>query len=274
MKETASKSLLIERRDASLVLTLNRPGKRNALSPEIYDGLLNGLELAQAEDSIANIVIQGAEGFFCAGGDLNALAERAALPRDKREQRIQALHDVVRAVRTCRKPVIAAIEGGAAGAGASLALAADMIVAATDAYFRMAYVKVGLVPDGGATASLLRALPPQKVAEIFLLGEPISALRLAQFGIVNRIAATGGALGLALKLGEELAAGALGAQSEILAMLDSAADLAFDDQMDREKQLMASALGGAEAAEGIAAFMKRRKPEFDGLATTASNCSG
>ncbi|WBU59223.1 oxepin-CoA hydrolase, alternative type [Paracoccus albus] len=246
----------------TLVLTLNTPKKRNALSPGTYSGLLRGLDHAIATPEIANIVIQGANGFFCAGGDLDALATRAALPEAERAERIEQLHDLVRRIRRCPKPVIAAVEGGAAGAGTSIALAADLIVATHQSYLSMSYVKVGLVPDGGGTASLLRNLSPQLATEIALLGEKYPARRLAHLGVINRLVAHGQALDVALDLASKLARGAQGAQSSILALLDTADEGPFDDQLDREKYAMAKALGSADAAEGIAAFQQRRVPAF------------
>ncbi|MFT3690316.1 enoyl-CoA hydratase family protein [Paenirhodobacter sp.] len=265
MTETVSEAVLSERRGPSLILTLNLPRKRNVLGQDVYDGLHAGFDLALSTPEIANIVLQGAGGFFCAGGDLNQLATRAALPPEGRAERIEALHAVVRRIRSCPKPVIAAIEGGAAGAGASIALAADMIVAADDSYMSMAYVKAGLVPDGGATASLLRALPPQFASEIALLGGRIPAQRLADLGVVNRIVPAGGALDAALALGAELAGGARAAQSAILSLIDRASECSFDGQLENEKRAMAVALGAPEAAEGIAAFRERRAPAFPAM---------
>lgn len=253
--------VLIERLGPTLVLTINAPKKRNALSPEIYAGLAQGIDHAAATPEIANIVLEGAKG-FCSGGDLDLLATRAALPEDERGAKIELLHEVVRTIRQSPKPVIAAIEGGAAGAGASIALAADMIVASADSYVSMAYVKAGLVPDGGATASLIAALPPQTAAEIALLGGRIPAKRLADLGVINRLVEPGAARETALEIGSELAQGARAAQSEILSLLDHAAENDFNAQLDRERGAMAIALGGAEAAEGIAAFKARRAPAF------------
>lgn len=257
-----NEAVLRDRSGATLVLTLNNPAKRNALGPNIYDGLLAGIDAALAEAEVANIVLTGAGGFFCAGGDLDALATRAALSLEERAARIEALHDVVRRVRSCPKPVIAAVEGGAAGAGASIALAADLVVASESAYVSMAYVKAGLVPDGGATASLLAGLPPQTAAEIALLGGRFPARRLAELGLVNRLVPDGGALEAALALGAELAGGAREAQTAILSLLDSGLEASFEEQLDRERDAMAAALGGAEAAEGIAAFRERRPVAF------------
>lgn len=254
--------LLTECRGQTLVLTINAPRKRNALSPEVYDGLLRGVDHAARTPEIACVVLEGANGFFCSGGDLNALATRASLPEHERRARIEVLHRVVRHIRHCPKPVIAAVEGGAAGAGASIALAAHMIVASGDSYFSMAYVKAGLVPDGGGTASLIAALPPQTAAEIALLGGRIPATRLAELGVVNRIVDPGAARAGALELGAELARGPRRAQSEILSLLNHAAKTDFNGQLDRERAAMAAALGGVEAAEGIAAFKARRVPAF------------
>ncbi len=262
MAEPAHDPVLAGILGQTLVLTLNTPGKRNVLSPEMYRRLTELLGQARTNPDVAVIVVQGADGFFCAGGDLRALSERAALPVSQREERIEELHRVVRLLRAFPKPVIAAIEGGAAGAGASLAFAADMIVAAEDSYFALSYVKAGLVPDGGATGFLSRALPPQLAAEMALLGERMPAGRLAALGVVNRLAPAGGALDMALDMAAGMARGARQAQTEILALLDAPDRAGFDAQLDREKPAMARALGSAEAAAGIGAFKEKRVPAF------------
>lgn len=262
MRDITQGYVLSEKNGASLVLTMVRPGKRNALSPQIYTDLHAGITQALNTNEIANIIIQGADGFFCSGGDLDALATRASLSLEERKERIEDLHNLIRAIRYSTKPVIAAIEGGAAGAGASIALAADMLVASEDSYISMAYVKAGLVPDGGGTASLLQSAPAQLAAEITLMGERFPVQRLADIGVVNRIASQGRALEVALKLGEDLASGARCAQSSILQLLNAGQDEGFEQQLNREKNAMAQALGGKEAAAGISAFHERRKAVF------------
>lgn len=262
MRDPTQGCVRSEQVGASLVLTLTRPGKRNALSPQIYADFHAGITQALHTPEIANIILQGADGFFCSGGDLNALATRASLTLQEREDRIEELHVLVRAIRNCPKPVIAVIEGGAAGSGASIALAADLLVAAEDSYISMAYVNEGLVPDGGGTASLVRSLPAQLAAEIALLGGRCPAQRLADLGVINRLAPQGSALEVALKLGADLSKGARGAQSTILALIDAGHDEAFEQQLNREKSAMARALGGDEAAAGISAFRERRNAVF------------
>lgn len=254
--------VLAERCGPSLVLTLNRPDKRNALETAMYILLEKHIDEALADPTIANLVLRGAGNFFCSGGDLRSLETRAALPVEEREALIQRLHDLVLKLKFCPKPVIAAIEGGAAGAGASLAFAADLIVAAQGSYISMAYVKAGLVPDGGGSAFLAQALPHQLAAEIALFGGRLPVERFAQAGVINRVVEPGTALQAALELGQQLAEGARESQSAILQLLDGPDREAFTRQLDQEKRLMAIALGSSEAAEGIAAFKEKRMPRF------------
>lgn len=249
-----------------LRVTLSNPGRRNALSPAIYDGILAALDQAGDDARFGAVILTGADGYFCAGGDLNALAERAALTQSDRAARIGALHGVVRAMRACPRPVIAAIEGGAAGAGLSLVLACDLIVAARDAVFSAAYVRAGLVPDGGLTASLARALPAQMAARMCLTGDPVDAVRLAELGVVGDLVQPGTALAEAEALAARLASGPPHAQAAIKRLLGSARDASFEQQLDAEQAAMAAALGHPEAGVGITARLTRQTPHFDRVA--------
>lgn len=260
--KTSTNIVLVETHGATCILTLNRPDKRNALETATYVLMEQYLDEALANPAVANIVLTGAGNFFCSGGDLESLATRAALPVEERENLIERLHSLVRKLKFCPKPVIAAIEGGAAGAGASLAFAADLIVAAQGSYISMAYVKAGLVPDGGGSAFLALSLPHQLAAEVALFGGRLPVERFAAAGVVNRVVAPGTALQVALELGQQLAEGPRESQAAILELLDGPDREAFERQLEREKQLMAIALGGAEAAEGIAAFKEKRAARF------------
>ena len=254
--------VLAERCGPSLVLSFNRPDKRNALETAMYVKMDAHLDHALEEPGIANIILRGNGDFFCSGGDLRSLETRAALPVAERAALIQKLHDLVMKLKYCPKPVIAAIEGGAAGAGASIAFTADLIVAARGSYISLAYVKAGLGPDGGGSAFIAQRLPHQLAAEIALFGDRIPVERFAELGIVNRVVEPGTALETALQLGQRLADGARQAQTAILELLNEPDRNEFQLQLDREKQLMALALGAPEAAEGIAAFKEKRTPRF------------
>jgi len=235
--------------------------RRGALSPDLYAALHEALAAAAAPRLRALILTSEGE-YFCAGGDLTTLAGRRALPEAERRARIEALHDLLRALRACPVPVIAAVEGGAAGAGASLALACDLIVAAEGAQFTAAYVRAGLVPDGGLTAALARLVPRPLAMEMCLLGRPVAAGRLLALGAINAVVPRGETLAEAMRLADLLAAGPRGAQGEIRRLVARAYESGEAAQMDAEAEAMARALGGDEAAEGIAAALAKRRPEF------------
>ena len=199
--------LLVRREGAVLILSNNNVAARNALSPEFYAAVTTALAQAAADEHIGAVILTGEGGHFCAGGDLRQLARRRELPVAQRREKLEGLHDLIRTVRDCPKPVIAAVEGAAAGAGLSLALACDMLVAAKNSVFSVAYVKVGLTPDGGATAFLSEFVSRQVLTELCLTGERMSGERMAQLGAVNRLAEPGQALLQALVLAQQMASG-------------------------------------------------------------------
>ncbi len=248
--------------DRLVVVNMNA-GKRGALSPDLYACIAKAFERAD-DPRIRAVILTSEGGFFCAGGDLNMLRERRSLPEAERRDQIENLHDLIRSIRASPVPVIAAVEGGAAGAGMSLALACDFIVAARGVAFTASYVNAGLVPDGGLTASLARAVPRQLAMEICVLAEPVEAERLADLGVVTRLADTGQAEADALELVDRIAQGPRDAQGTIRRLVTSAYDVPEADQLNAERDAMARAIGGAEAAEGISAFLAKRRPEFGG----------
>jgi enoyl-CoA hydratase/carnithine racemase len=257
--------LLVRTEGAVRVLVNSNPQARNAITPALYDALPSALEEAAADPAIGAIVLTGDGDFFCAGGDLRQLATRRELTVPERLEKIGRLHDQIRALRACPKPVIAAVEGGAAGAGMSLALACDMLVAANNAFFTMAYIKVGLSPDGGATAFLSEFLSRQQMMELCLLGERIPAERLHALGAVNRLVAPGMALSEALALAGRIAGGPANAAERIKRLCENAGHASLGEQLDLEAQLMAESQGDDEAQEGIRAFFDKRAPDFASL---------
>ena len=251
---------LDDRGDRLVVVNMNAT-KRGALSADLYSVIARAMAEA-AQPRIRAVILTSEGGFFCAGGDLTMLIERRDLSEAERRDRIEGLHDLIRAIRTAPVPVIAAIEGGAAGAGASLALACDLIVAAKGARFVAAYVKAGLVPDGGLTASLARLIPRSAAMEMCLLGRPVTAERLAELGVVNQLVEAGGADAGADALADALARGPRDAQRVIRGLVSDAYQTPEAAQLDAERDAMARALGSAEAAEGIQAFLDKRPPDF------------
>ena len=254
--------LLQRREGAVLVLSNNNPVMRNALSPAFYGALTKALSDARTDPTVGAIVLTGEGGHFCSGGDLRQLAKRRELPIAERRVKLEGLHDLVRAVRACPKPVIAAVEGAAAGAGLSLALACDMLVAARNAVFSVAYVKVGLTPDGGATAFLAEFISRQVLTELCLTGERLSGERLHALGPVNRLAEPGKALEQALALATQVAAGPELAMARIKALCRSAYAQTLDEQLEDEAQHMVRSQETEESREGIGAFLQKRQPDF------------
>ncbi|KGJ01614.1 oxepin-CoA hydrolase, alternative type [Paracoccus sphaerophysae] len=252
-------------RDTHLVVVNTNPARRNALTSGFYAGLRAALAQAAAEPRIGAVVLTGAEGFFCAGGDLTMLMNAPRMAESERRHHIADLAALVGAILDCPRPVIAAVEGGAAGAGFSLAMACDLIVAAEDAGFTASYINAGLVPDGGLTGSLMGALPPALAAELCLSGRPVAAARLHTLGAINAVVPSGQALAAAEDIAARLASGPAVAQAAIKGLIVNARRVLMDRQLEAEITPMAAALAAPEAAEGIAAFLGKRSPDFAAL---------
>lgn len=255
-------TLTQERRGPVLILTLDGATTRNSISAPLYRQVQEAVIGAGQDASVRAIVLAGANGFFSSGGNINALKASAEKTLAEVTVNTDLLNVMIKALRDCPKPVVAAVEGGAAGAGASLVLACDMIVAAQDAKFTVAYVKVGLTPDGGVTHFLAQSLPRQLVAEMCLLGTPVGAERLHALGLINTLCEPGAALEGALALAGRLAAGPVQAMAYIKGLIESAPAADLATHLDREAAGINRARFGVEAREGLAAFLEKRKPDF------------
>jgi enoyl-CoA hydratase/carnithine racemase len=253
---------LIGHREGRVITAVNsNPGRRNSLSFDFFDEFATLMREAEAS-GVAAIVLTGADGFFCAGGDMDGLQERAEGTPEVRRSGVNRLNAMILQMRRSPLPVIAAVEGGAAGAGLSIMLACDMVVAARDAFVMAAYVKIGLTPDGGMSAFLTQALPRQLATEMMLTGDRIPVERLYQAGAINRLVEPGEALAQAQALAQRLAEGPAGSMAGIKRLTETAAHPHLEDQLEREAESICDALGGAEGHEGIAAFKGKRKPEW------------
>lgn len=251
----------VERQGRVMVLTMRDPATRNALGSAMMARGRDALDEALHDDGIGAIVLTGADGAFSSGGHLTRLYDHAAKSRSENRDAIERFHGWVRIMRECPKPIVAAVEGPAAGAGFSLALACDLIVAAEDASFLTAYVRVGLNSDGGASISLARALPPQLYAELMLDGGPTTPQRLHGFGLVNRVVPSGQALNEALAWATRIADGPAAAMGRAKRLMELAYG-SFAAQLARESDLFVEALHHPEAKEGITAFFEKRPPRF------------
>ena len=248
---------------STLVLTLSNPEFKNALGPEIYAAGVEALNAAENNPEIRSVVITGEGTTFCAGGNLQRLQNNRLLSPEAQLESINGLHSWIDSIRTFPKPVIAAVEGAAAGAGFSLALACDLLVAADNAIFVMAYSSVALSPDGGGSWALSRALPRALVTELLMCGERIGTERLHALGLVNRTAAPGDALNEALKLADVLNARAPNALASIKELINDVPSNTLSEQMDAERGHFVRNLHHPNGGEGIAAFLEKRRPSYD-----------
>jgi enoyl-CoA hydratase/carnithine racemase len=247
----------------TMVLTISNPEHRNALGPEVYAAGIEALNAAETNADIGSVVITGEGSVFCAGGNLQRLQANRQQPAQVQAASIEGLHSWIESIRTFPKPVIAAVEGPAAGAGFSLCLACDFIVAAENAVFVMAYSNVGLSPDGGATWQLARLLPRQLASELLLIGERIGAQRLHELGVVNRVTPVGGALTEALSIAEKLNARPANVMASVKELVNDAGDNNLNRQLAAERDHFVKNLHHPNAGIGIAAFLAKTAPKYE-----------
>lgn len=246
----------------TMVLTLSNPEHRNALGPEMYAAGVEALNAAETNPDIRSVILTGEGSVFSAGGNLQRLQNNRQKPPEFQAQSIEGLHSWIEAIRTFPKPVIAAVEGPAAGAGFSLALACDLIVSAVNSVFVMAYSSIALSPDGGGSWSLSRLMPRQLATELLMCGERIGAERLHQMGIVNRLTEPGHALEQALAWAAQLNERAPNALSSVKELLTEADVSTLNAQLARERDHFVKNLHHANAGIGIAAFLNKEKPRY------------
>ncbi|MBX3655556.1 MAG: enoyl-CoA hydratase [Ramlibacter sp.] len=247
----------------TMVLTLSNPEHRNALGPDIYAAGIEALNAAENSDDVRSVIITGEGSLFSAGGNLHGLQARRQEPPQVQAQSIEGLHGWIESIRTFPKPVIAAVEGAAAGAGFSLALACDLIVAAGNTVFVMAYSNIALSPDGGASWSLAQSLPRQLATELLMCGERISSQRLQALGIVNRVSEPGRALSDALALAGSLNDRAPNALASIKELLNDAGQASLNQQLASERDHFVRNLHHVNGGIGIAAFLNKQTPRYE-----------
>ncbi|MDN7179024.1 enoyl-CoA hydratase family protein [Caballeronia sp. SEWSISQ10-4 2] len=254
--------LLSERRDGTLFLTLSNPAARNALGPALYDALANALTNAAEDDAVHCVILSGADGVFSAGGNLVRLLGNRSRPRSVQADSIEGLNRCTAAIRACPKPVIAAVEGFAAGSGLSIALACDFIIAATTAKFVMSYIKVALTPDGGGAWELVRSLPKAVVSDALLNGAALAAGQLAAYGVVNRTVSPGSTIAAATELAESLGQRSPHALALMKQLIEQAASQARTAYLEYEKTTFLDALYHRDGGEGITAFLEKRRASY------------
>jgi 2-(1,2-epoxy-1,2-dihydrophenyl)acetyl-CoA isomerase len=254
--------LRVERDGAVATIFLDRPDALNALTVPLKEALLAAFEDVAADDEVRAVILTGAGRAFCAGQDLRERLEPDALPlADEIRARYNPL---IRAMRALPKPIVGAINGVAAGAGASLAFACDIRIAAEGASFLLAFGRVGLIPDSGATWLLPRLVGAAKAVELALTTEPMSAADAERFGLVAKVVPAAELLPVSGAVAARLAAGAPVALALTKDALERSWSATLDQQLETEADLQGRAGATADHQEGIAAFLERRPPAFRG----------
>jgi len=245
---------------AVAVLTLNFPARRNAYCLQMRTQLRERLEAVFADDEVRAIVITGAAGHFCAGGDVSEMQERTLLENRERWNLVTAL---IRLMALGPKPVVAAVEGSAMGAGLSIAALADYLVVARDAKFGAAFVKMGLMPDMGALWSLQQRVGPAKAREILGLARSFDGAEAGRIGLANEVVDAGQALQRALAVAQEYAAMPPVATALLKSALAQGVD-SLDAAIRSEVEFQAVAMGSKDHTEAVRAFIEKRTPKFEG----------
>lgn len=255
--------LLSVRQAGVLTLTLNRPEALNALNREVTGGVRQALEAAASDDDVGAVIITGAGRAFCAGADLKDLnARQQAGDVDLGADLRTNYAPMIRAIRACPKPVIAALNGTAAGAGLSLALACDLRIAAAGAQLIVVFVRVGLVPDAGSLFFLTRMLGLSKATELAMSGDPLSAEDAARLGVVAAVVPPEQLMPTVVERARRFAEGPRTTYALIKQGLERALDLDLEQALELESQLQAVAANTPDAQEAIRAFLEKRTPRF------------
>ncbi|GIK64460.1 MAG: 2-(1,2-epoxy-1,2-dihydrophenyl)acetyl-CoA isomerase [Chloroflexota bacterium] len=258
--------ILTEQQGGILTITLNRPEKLNAMTDPMLEGLLEALKQAERDSSVRVVILTGAGRGFCPGQDLGAAQERGNETGDYGygKHLRETYNLVILRMRRLSKPIIGAINGPAAGAGMSIALACDLRVAAESAIFVQAFVKIGLVPDSGATWLLPRLIGQTRAMELMFTGRKVSAQEALELGMIHQVVADDQLMPTVYELAETLANAATKAIGYIKRGLEFAATHTLEESLEYEADLQDMAGRTADHHEGLTAFLEKRPPQYRG----------
>lgn len=257
-----SDKILVSLENGIKRITINNPARRNALDFDSFQFLTEIIQKS-AEDETKVIVLTGAGNSFCAGADLQAFGADAA-SHDVTASLRSGINPGIRAMRELPKPIIARVHGHAAGVGCNYALAADIIIASDQAFFGQVFVKIGLMPDGGGTYFLPRAVGYNRAFELMALGDPIPAQAACEMGMINRVVPVAELDTTVNALAERLAASPGVALGRIKTGLNAALQSDLSEALDFEAVNQGVCFRSEDFKEGVAAFLQKRQPDFKG----------
>ena len=255
-------TVIHDRRDGYQVLTLNRPDRLNAFNDELHAALREALASCAAEDECRAVVLTGAGRGFCAGQDLSNRVNMGDERPDLGATLEANYNPLVRAIRALPKPVICAVNGVAAGAGANIALACDIVIAAKSAKFIQAFSKIGLVPDSGGTWFLPRLLGEARAKGLALTAQPLSADDAERWGLIWKVVDDADLMAEAEAQARAFADGPTAAYALTKQAIHAAGTNTLDQQLDLERDYQRQAGFSDDYKEGVAAFMEKRKPDY------------
>jgi 2-(1,2-epoxy-1,2-dihydrophenyl)acetyl-CoA isomerase len=258
-------TVMLERRGGEARITLNRPDVMNAWDKQFGTELCAAVEQAAEDDAVRAVVITGAGRAFSSGADLRAGFD--ATPDghpDVQTALTERYHPIIAGIRRMPKPVLAAVNGPAVGIGCSLALAADLVIAKESAYFLLAFVNIGLVPDGGSSLLLPERIGLARATEMAMLGERIGARQALEWGLVNRVTADDEFDGAVDELAARLAGGPTAAYAGAKRQLNEWLFARMDAQLDLEAAIQQQAAASGDFREGVQAFLEKRPAAFEG----------
>jgi len=260
--------LEVRYQDGIATLVMNRPEARNALSMDMRAALADVLHDIERDESVRCVVLTGAGEHFMAGGDVKGMGESIKKsPEEIRKEfilRIHDLHPIMFAMRRMPKPIIASCQGAAAGAGVSMALACDLIIASEDAFFTLAYCRIGTSPDGSSSFHLPRAVGIKKAMEIALLGDRFDAQTAKAIGMINFVVPTAELEGETNALAQRLAAGPTHVYGNTKALFYRSLESEFEAQLQAEAEYFSDCASRPDFREGVSAFIEKREAKFTG----------
>ncbi len=261
--------LLVKVENHIATLTLNRPEARNALSMEMRTLLKESLQKIENDGNIRCVVITGAGGHFMAGGDIKSMStmldeEPTQIKTDFQNRIYEGINSIMLSIRRMPKPVIASVSGAAAGAGVSMALSCDLVIADSDAFFTLAYCHIGTTPDGAASFQLPRSVGIKKAMEIALLGDRYNAETAQSIGMINFVSEPGHLVDETQKLAERLSRGPTHVYGNTKKLLYRSLGSEFEAQLQMEADMFSDCASRQDFNEGVTAFIEKRKANFTG----------